>query len=168
MSIMNELLLSSEILKDVQILVVDNDRDSGNLYAFLLESYGAKVTTIGSVKDALNFLDSWTPTLLICEIRFLHESVYPLIQRIRHLALNAGRVIPILVTSTYATTSFAQHLTVQIEAYLLKPIDIDYFVNEVWCLTFLSSIVHAPSIQDWMMQQNPGKRLGCGALVNGG
>jgi response regulator RpfG family c-di-GMP phosphodiesterase len=120
-----------EILKDVQILVVDNHCDSRDLDAYLLESYGANVATIGSIKGALDLLDGFAPDILICEMRFYDESVDSLIERVKHLALIAERTIPILVTSTYPATSFAQHLTAKVEAYLIKPIDLDDLVDEV-------------------------------------
>jgi CheY-like chemotaxis protein len=127
-----------EILKDVQILVVDDHRDSRDLDAFLLESYGAHVVTIGSVTGALDILDRLTPDLLICEMRFYGASVDSLIERVRHLALITERVIPVVVTSTYPASSFAQHLTAKVDAYLLKPIDLDDFVDQVWNLVWLN------------------------------
>jgi CheY-like chemotaxis protein len=135
MSITNELLPNSEFLKELQILVVDNDRDSRELYTVLLESYGAKVITISSIKDALDLLKWCIPAILICEIRFLGESVYPLIQQVRYLAFTSGRTIPILATSTCSLTSLTQQFQVKVEAYLLKPFDLDYFVAQVWKLT---------------------------------
>jgi CheY-like chemotaxis protein len=140
MSLLNELLPNPEMLRDVQILVVDNDRDSRDLYAFLLESRGATVTTLGSIKAALDFLNWCIPTLLICEMRFLSESVYPLIQQVRHLAVGSGTTIPILITSTCSLTNLAQQLQVTVEAYLLKPVDINDLVIQVWNLTYLSRI----------------------------
>lgn len=139
MSVTNELLPNSGLLQDVQILVVDNDYDSGNLYAVLLTLYGAKVTTTGAIKSALALLEQFTPDILICEMRFLDESVYPLIQQVRHLALNAGRAIPILVTSTYDIMSVARYLKVQVEAYLLKPIDPNHLVYETQSLMLSTS-----------------------------
>lgn len=163
MLITNELFLNSRMLKDIQILVVDNDRDSREMYTFLLEDQGATVTALGSIRDALDLLDGSIPNLLICEIRFLGESVLPLIQRVRCLAFSSGRPIPILVTSTCSPISLAQQLAVKIEAYLLKPIDIDDFINQVWDLVLLSKTVYPSSIQDWGIKQNPVKLLCCGA-----
>jgi CheY-like chemotaxis protein len=151
------------MLEDTQILVVDNDRDSRDLYAFSLENHGAKVATTGSIQDALNFLDWYIPTVLICEMRFLGESVYPLIQRVRSLAFSSGRPIPILVTSTCPPISLAQQLTVKVEAYLLKPIDINSFVDQVWSLTLVSSIIYLPSIRSQWETQKSIKMLPCAA-----
>lgn len=149
MLITNELLLNPGLLKNVKILVVDNDRDSRDLYACLLESYGAKVTTISSIKNALDFLDWYIPTILICETRFLGESIYPLIQNVRNLALSTGKMLPVMVTSTGSPKNFAQQWKLEVEAYLLKPIDLDHFVHEIWKLTLLSTVAYPLDIQDW-------------------
>lgn len=160
----NKLLLNSELLKDVQILVVENDFDNRDLYAVLLESYGANVTALGSIKEALACLNGYIPTILICEIRFLGESVYPLIQQVRSLASSISKAIPILVTSTCPPMSLAQQLQVPVEAYLLKPFDLDHFVEQVWNLTHLSEVTYPPSIQEWAMEQ--GKLSFCRAGMN--
>lgn len=159
-------LLNPRMLERVQILLVDNDRDTRDLYTFLLEDCGAKVTTSKSIQDALGFLDGYIPNLLICEMRFLGESVLPLIQRVRALAFDSGRPIPILVMSTCSPIILAEQLTVKVEAYLLKPIDIDDFVDQVWNLACLSNTVYPFSVQAWMFNQNPVKLLCCGAEVN--
>ena len=134
------LLMDFKALKDIRVLVVDNDGDSRYLWTVLLESYNAQVKAIGTVKDALSLLDWFIPDILICEIRFLGESVYPLIYQIKYIALSNGKSIPILVASASPLTIFAQHLIVQFEDYLLKPIDIETFVEAVWSLTRLPQL----------------------------
>jgi CheY-like chemotaxis protein len=155
MLIINEFILNPKMLEDAQILVVDNDRDSRDLYAFLLEDHGAKVTASESIQNALDFLDGYIPNLLICEMRFLGESVLPLIQRVKSLAHSSGRSIPILVTSSCSPISLTQQLAVKVEAYLLKPIDIDGFIDQVWDLTRLSNTVYPPSIENsWKLSSS--------------
>ena len=146
-----------EILKDVSVLVVDNDRDSRALYSFVLESYGAKVAALGSVQAALDALDRFIPTVLICEMRFPNESIAPLIQQVRALALDHGRVTPVLGISTCTVMNCAREL--EVESYLLKPIDIDYLVVEVWKLIHLQQIRCSPHIEAWLINQNGGNSL---------
>jgi CheY-like chemotaxis protein len=164
MSISN-LFPQAEILRDMQILVVDNDQDTRDLYAYLLESYGAKVTTLGSVKAAWDFLDWCIPALLICEMRFLGESVYPLVQHVRELALSRGKRIPILATSTYSLANLTQEFQVTVEAYFLKPVDMDDLVDQAWRLTLQSSSIYLPTLQDWGMNRQNGRAetVQCGA-----
>lgn len=128
-------LLNPEILKNVPILIVDNDQDSRELYAFVLESCGAQVTTVSSVEDGLASINKWMPRVLICEIRFPGESVYPLIRRVKYLALKRGSNTSILITSTCSIADFTQQPRFKTEAYLLKPVKLDELVNEVWNLT---------------------------------
>lgn len=154
------------MLEDAQILVVDNDRDTRDLYAFLMEDKGARVTASRSIQDALDLLDGYIPNLLICEMRFLGESVLPLIQRVKSLARSSGRAIPILVISTCDPINVAQQLTEKVEAYFLKPIDVDDFVDQVWKLTCLSKTVYPFSIQTWMFNHNPVQLFCCGTGVN--
>jgi CheY-like chemotaxis protein len=131
----NKLILNPKTLKDLQILVVDNDRDNRDFYAFLLESYGAQVTTTASIKGGLALLNKLMPSILICEMRFLGENVYPLIRRVRYLALKSGSTIPILITSTCSIAEFTQQWRLKTEAYLLKPVNLENFIDEVWKLT---------------------------------
>lgn len=134
MSILDGLHLHPEILRDVQILIVDSDRDSRELYTFVLENCGARVITTNSVTTGLTLLNELKPKILICETRFSGESIHPLIQRIRYLALRCGQKIPILVTSTFCLAEYSQQWQLWTEAYLLKPVNLDNLVKEVWHL----------------------------------
>lgn len=155
MLITTEFLLNPKMLAEVQVLLVDNDRDTRDLYTFLLEDHGATVTASKSIQDALDVLDGYIPDLLICEMRFLGESVLPLIQQVRSLAFGNGRSIPILVISTCNPIRLVQQLTVKVEAYLLKPIDIDDFVDHVWSLACLPNTIYPSSTQAWAINQYP-------------
>ncbi|MHC5615639.1 MAG: response regulator [Nostoc sp.] len=129
MNLINDFCLTVGILKGVQVLVVDNDRDSRDLYAFLLKDLGANVITAGSVKEALEILSSFTPNILVCEIRFLGESIYTLINTLSAMEADNGNHIPIMVTSTSTTGTHDQIPDVEFAEYLLKPLDIDKFVS---------------------------------------
>jgi CheY-like chemotaxis protein len=142
MSITNGLLNNFAILKDLKILVVDNSSDSRYLCSVLFESYFAKVVAAETIKDALVLLNGFIPDLLICEIRFLGESVSPLIERVRHIAQGNYKTIPVLVTSTCSSMEIIQYLAVPIEAYLRKPIDIEDFIEVILRLKYLSSITN--------------------------
>ena len=137
----NDFIPSFATLMNIHVLVVDNDIDSRYLWTVLLEDYGVKVNTAGTIKEALVFLLENTPDILVCEIRFFGESIYPLINQLRHAALIRDKPIPILVTSTCLPSSLAQNLAVQVEAYLLKPINPDDFVTTIRNLIHPASLV---------------------------
>jgi CheY-like chemotaxis protein len=134
-----------ESSQDINIFVVDNDLDSRHLWTFLLEEYQANVMAFESIKDALASLENFVPDLLICEIRFLGESVIPLIERIKEFSVVHEKTIPILITSTYSSANFIHFfypIAVEITAYLLKPINVDEFVDTVLKLVFLPTRFH--------------------------
>jgi DNA-binding NtrC family response regulator len=129
MNLINDFCLAVGILKDVKVLVVDNDGDSRDLYAFLLQDLSANVITAGSVKEALEILSWFTPKILVCEIRFLGESIYTLLDTLDAMEAHNGNHIPIIVTSTSTTGTNDQIPDIEFEEYLLKPLDIDKFVS---------------------------------------
>ncbi|MEA5625802.1 response regulator [Nostoc sp. UHCC 0251] len=128
MNLINGFCLTVGILKGVEVLIVDNDRDSRDLYAFLLKDLSAHVITAGSVKEALEILSWFTPNILVCEIRFLGESIYTLLNTLSAMEADNGNHIPIIVTSTSTTGTHDQIPDVEFEEYLLKPFDLDKFV----------------------------------------
>ncbi|WP_392532610.1 two-component system response regulator [Nostoc sp. C117] len=128
MNFVNGFCLGVGILKGVQVLVVDNDRDSRDLYAFLLKDLSANVVTAGSVNEALEILNCFTPNIIVCEIRFFGETIYTLLNTLSAMEADSGNHIPIIVTSTSTTGTHDQIPDVEFEQYLLKPFDLDKFV----------------------------------------
>ncbi|MEH2229743.1 MAG: response regulator [Nostoc sp.] len=131
MNLINDFCLAVGILKGVQVLVVDNDRDSRDLYAFLLEDLSANVIIAGSIKEALEILSWFTPNIVVSEIRFLGESIYTLLNTLDAIEADNGKHIPIIVTSTSTTGTCDQIPDVEFEEYLLKPFDLDEFVSMI-------------------------------------
>ncbi|MEH2365781.1 response regulator [Nostoc sp.] len=131
MNLINDFCLAVGIFKGVQVLVVDNDRDSRDLYAFLLEDLSANVIIAGSVKEALEILSWFTPNIVVSEIRFLGESIYTLLNTLNAIEADNGKHIPIIVTSTSTTGTCDQIPDVEFEEYLLKPFDFDEFVSMI-------------------------------------
>jgi CheY-like chemotaxis protein len=119
---------SSQTLKGVQVLVVDNDKSSGEMYDVLLNHFDAIVTLARSVKEALEILDWLIPSIIVCEIRFLGESIYRLVEKLQAMETRSGNHIPIIVTSTCDATSREQIPGVEIEGYLLKPFNPEQLV----------------------------------------
>lgn len=131
MNFINGFCLTNGLLKGVKVLVVDNDRDSRDLYAFLLKHLSASVITAGSVKQALEILSWFTPNIIVSEIRFLGESIYTLLNTLSAMEADNGNHIPIIVTSTSTTGTHEQIPDVEFEEYLLKPFDLDKFVSMI-------------------------------------
>lgn len=154
MSCKSQILPKPDLLRNVQILVVDNDADSRYLYEFLFETYGAQVTSMESISDTITLLECFVPDILICETKFFSEDISTLIQRVKAINLNQRWAIPIpiLIVSAYYSKNFTQNLLTMVENYLLKPIDIDVLVDEVWSLVNPAKTPQKVNIQDWVMK----------------
>lgn len=164
MTLTQNVLLNPSTLNNVQILAVDNDRDSGALYRAVLEEYGVEVTTTESIKETLACLHQFIPDILICEARFLGESVQPLLYQVRAIAKNNHKIIPIFVISTYPVINLAEYFKVKVEAYQIKPVNIDQFIDQVCKLALLSKVGKPFSIQDCLVRLNVGE-VCCGTEV---
>ncbi|MBD2037918.1 response regulator [Leptolyngbya sp. FACHB-321] len=117
-----------ELLKSVQVLVVDNDQDSRVLYHALLKGCGANVVSCDSIKEALTVFDWLSPQILLCEMRFLGESIETLVTKLHDMERKGGQYIPAIAITTLITDGLAQILNTGFEGFLLKPIDLDELV----------------------------------------
>jgi DNA-binding NtrC family response regulator len=133
-------LFKVEILKDVQILVVDNDLDSGVLYTLFLKYFGTNVIATGSIKEALETLTWFVPHIVICEIRCLGESIYTLLNKLTLIEEYNRNCIPIILTSTSATSTIQETLKIEVAGYLLKPIDLDKLVVMIENLVLIREV----------------------------
>lgn len=141
------------ILKGVQILVVDNDRDSGVLYTIFLRHFGANVIIANSIQESLKIMTWFVPQIIICEIRFLGESIYTLLNQLTVMEADNRNHIPIIVTSTSPTGTVDQIPEIEFEGYLLKPIDLDKLVVMINSLILTSQITIPGKDGYWLIQK---------------
>ncbi len=89
-----------EQLHGVRVLIVEDDPDSRNVLALLLQRLGALVEAVDSAKDAVERLAHRQPDVLVSDIGMPEEDGYSLIRRIRDLA--AGQRLPAIALTAYA------------------------------------------------------------------
>ena len=70
-------------LKDISILVVEDDPDTRELLKVLLQSQGGEVTTAASVPEALSAYDNSRPNVIVADIGMPDYNGYALIGRVR-------------------------------------------------------------------------------------
>jgi PAS domain S-box-containing protein len=111
-------------LDNVQILLVEDDADTREFQAFLLEQYGATVTAVASGIAALQALEQWLPDVLVSDIGMADMDGYRLIQQIRSRPPSQGGLVPAIALTAYAAeldqkralqAGFQQHLTKPLE-----------------------------------------------------
>lgn len=129
------------ILKDVQVLVIDNDRDALYLYTVLLEECGANVIVAASIEEALEVFGWLLPDILICEMQFYGERIDTLTTKLSEMKKSAGNYIPAIAITTWMTDNLAQILDASFEGYLLKPVDPDILVSLIRNLSLCSKSI---------------------------
>ncbi|QKQ77637.1 response regulator [Nostoc sp. TCL240-02] len=115
-------------LNGLQALLVDDDKDSREFIAFLLEQYGVQVTEAESATEALSSLGRAKFDLLVSDIGMPDMDGYTLIRQIRKQSPDRGGEIPAIALTAYAgeidrqqalAAGFQQHISKPIEPELL-------------------------------------------------
>ncbi|MDZ8069345.1 MAG: ATP-binding protein [Nostoc sp. DedQUE08] len=111
-------------LNGIQILVVDDETDSRDFIAFVLEQYGAIVTAVGSGTEALQAIAQSIPNIIISDIGMPEMNGYMLIRQIRTLGLEQGGQIPAIALTAYAgELDRQQAIAAGFQRHVPKPID---------------------------------------------
>ena len=119
-------------LNGVKVLLVDDERDTRELIAFILEQSGAVVTQAASAVEALQVMPQFQPNLLLSDIGMPEVDGYMLIRQIRAMSPEMGGRIPAIALTAYAAevdyqqaiaAGFGQHITKPVEpAKLIRAI----------------------------------------------
>jgi len=111
-------------LAGLKVLVVDDDPDSRDLVAFLLQEYGVEVIVVASALEALTTLTNNQPDLLLCDIGMPDMDGYMLMRQIRALPPEKGGQIPAIALTAYAGESNQQQaLKAGFQWHLAKPVE---------------------------------------------
>jgi signal transduction histidine kinase/ActR/RegA family two-component response regulator len=121
-----------DLLRDVHVLVVDDEADARDLIKMTLSQYGALVTTADSVAAALAEIDRQIPDVLLSDIGMPREDGYELIRRVRGRSLERGGSVPAIAVTAYASASDrARAAASGYEAHVAKPFEPDALVQTV-------------------------------------
>lgn len=108
----------------LKVLVVDDDPDSRDLVAFLLQEYGMEVIVVASAVEVLKTLASTKPDILLCDIGMPDMDGYMLMRQIRSLPPEQGGQIPAIALTAYAGESNQkQALNAGFQWHLAKPVE---------------------------------------------
>ena len=109
-------------LANFQVLVVDDDTDTLDFLSIVLEQYGAKVTAVSSVKEALEALKQMQPDVLISDIGMPQEDGYGLISKVRTLEAQGLNIPAIAMTAYTSAEERMRAISAGFQAYLAKPV----------------------------------------------
>lgn len=117
------LTVNSLPLNGLQILVVDDDADSLDFVAFVLEQDGAEVIGVSSALAAIQMLSHRQIDVLISDISMPEMDGYMLMRQVRGWRAEQGGKIPAIALTAYAGEyEQKQAITAGFDLHLSKPI----------------------------------------------
>ncbi|HEY9880140.1 MAG TPA: PAS domain S-box protein [Leptolyngbyaceae cyanobacterium] len=126
-------------LKNIQILLVDDELDTREFQAFLLEQNGASVTAVASGLEALQALEQSIPDVIVSDIGMAQMNGYMLLQQLRSRSPEQGGMIPAIALTAYATEMDQQQaLQAGFQTHLKKPVEPEELVRAI--VTLLQEI----------------------------
>jgi signal transduction histidine kinase/CheY-like chemotaxis protein len=115
-------------LAGLRVLVVEDEADSRELFAKVLTTCGADVTTAASCEEALAFIRESAvqnrPDVILSDLGMPRDDGFDLIRKVRALAPEEGGRIPAIAVTGYANPEDRQRaLAAGFQTHLAKPID---------------------------------------------
>jgi PAS domain S-box-containing protein len=112
-----------EPLRGLRVLVVDDELDARELVAAVLAEAGAEVTAVGSVPEALEWVQRCRPDVLVSDIGMPLEDGYSLIKKVRAMEKTLGRIPAAALTAYASVQDRTKALLAGYSSHLPKPIE---------------------------------------------
>ena len=111
-------------LDDLRLLVVEDDADTRELITFILEQCGATVTSVTSVREALDVLAHSKIDVLLSDIGLSDHDGYELIRQVRLLDNENARNVPAVALTACATAEDqSRALSAGFQFHVTKPVE---------------------------------------------
>ncbi len=111
-------------LNGVKVLLVDDERDTRELIAFILEQSGAVVIQTASAMEALQVMPQFQPNLLLSDIGMPEVDGYMLMRQIRAMLPELGGKIPAIAITAYASEAdYHQIIAAGFGKHITKPVE---------------------------------------------
>ncbi|MBW4677400.1 MAG: PAS domain S-box protein [Desmonostoc geniculatum HA4340-LM1] len=124
-------------LSGLKVLLVDDERDTRELIAFILEQSGAIVTQVASAVEALEVLPNLQPNLLLSDIGMPEVDGYMLMRQIRDMPPELGGKIPAIALTAYAAEiDYQQAIAAGFQQHITKPVEPGKLVRAIANLIF--------------------------------
>lgn len=115
---------SGPFLEGLRVLVLDQEREARELLRTMLQQRGAVVHAVGSVADALQYLETWRPDVLVSDSLSPEHDSYALIGKVHSLdAERGGRIPAVALTTVGRTDRRLRAMLSAVQADVPKPIE---------------------------------------------
>ncbi len=113
-----------ETLRDLRVLIVDDDIDSLDMSAMMLRRAGADVRTASSALRAYDMTTSWKPNVVVTDLAMPGEDGFAVLRALRAAFDRHTVKVPIIAVTAYGTPETrARVARAGFDLYLTKPID---------------------------------------------
>ena len=113
-------------VKDLRVLVVDDDVATQEALTEVLTEMGAEVKVAPSAAEAMTVVAAFHPQLLLCDIAMPGEDGHAFLRRLRAGGGDGAASIPALALTALATDDDRQRsLAAGFQMHLTKPVDIE-------------------------------------------
>ena len=120
------------VLEGVRVLLVDDHAVVRQAITLLLEDWGAKVTAVPGVAEALEVLGRERPNVVLSDIQMPGEDGYALIRKVRALPPDRGGQTPAAALTGMTTAEDrARVLEAGFQYHVAKPVDARTLVSIV-------------------------------------
>jgi two-component system CheB/CheR fusion protein len=119
-------------LRDLRVLVVDDDRGTCDAIAAMLGQVGAEVRLAESAAAAITAFEDFKPEVLVCDIAMPDEDGYTFIRKLRALGPPRGGDVPALALTALATEEDRRaSLNAGYQLHVTKPVDVDRLIGAI-------------------------------------
>jgi two-component system CheB/CheR fusion protein len=119
-------------IKDLRVLVVDDDLATREAVAEMLEGLGAEVRVAESAAIAMALVGEFKPTVLLCDIAMPGEDGYTFIRKLRAAGRERGDYTPALALTALVTEDDRRRaLAAGFQLHLTKPVDVERLAEAV-------------------------------------
>jgi CheY-like chemotaxis protein len=113
----------SRALAGVHVLVVDDEKETRDVLSEVIQQHGGRVSTAGSVPEAVARLAAEIPDVVLGDIGMPEEDGYSLMRRIRAMPAERGGAVPAVALTAYARAEDRmQALLAGYQVHVPKPV----------------------------------------------
>jgi CheY-like chemotaxis protein len=110
-------------LRDIRVLVVEDDRDTRDLIRRLLEAHQAEVVIAATAPEAQELLAAVRPDILVSDIGLPDVDGYELIQRVRQAGDSIANIPAVALTAFARYEDRTRALRAGYNAHVAKPVE---------------------------------------------
>jgi len=118
-----------EILKEFNLLYIEDDKNLLKNSSDILEDFVKKIYPVANTADALSKLKNYKIDVIISDILLENENGIEFIKKLRD---EYDIHTPVILTTAYSDTNYLlESIKLKVESYIIKPINIKELLNTI-------------------------------------